>query len=59
MSDPFLTDALGCSKWARETMKLGLRKQIDFDAAVYWAARCAIHWAQKSEAWKQVCANQE
>lgn len=50
--DPFLVDALGAAKFARETLKLSLKRRENFDAAIYWAARCAAHWALRSEAWK-------
>ncbi len=46
--DPYLADALGAAKFARETIKLGRKKRLNLDAAVYWAARYAAHWAQKS-----------
>lgn len=50
-TDPFLTDALGAAKFARETIKLSRRKSVDLDAAVYWSARQAFHWVQCSKAW--------
>lgn len=49
--DPFLADALGAERFARETMKLARKKSLDLDAAIYWAARCAFHWIQKSNGW--------
>lgn len=52
--DPFLADALGAAKWAREAMKLARKKCFDLDAAIYWAARWAFHWAQKSKAWSDI-----
>ncbi len=50
-SDPFLIDALGCSRFARDLMRRSIKKRQDFDDAVYWAARWAFHWVQRSHAW--------
>lgn len=51
--DPFLVDALGCSRFVRDLLKKFARLE-DFDAAVYWAARCAGHWAMRSQTWRQL-----
>jgi hypothetical protein len=51
-SDPFLIDALGCSRFVRDVLRRYTKKGKDLDDAVYWAARWAFHWAQRSLAWQ-------
>ena len=55
--DPFLTDALGAAKFARESLKRARKKKLDLDAAIYWGARQACHLAQKSLAWNNPAAH--
>ena len=52
--DPFLKDAEGAARFCRDLI-MRLRKKRgwkdDYGPAVYWAARWAAHWGQRSKAW--------
>ena len=51
--DPFLKDAEGAARFCRDLLARRFRKrwlETDWDAAIYWSARWAAHWAMKSKA---------
>lgn len=52
-ADPFLKDAEGAARFCRDLLaKIQKWQGVDFGPAVYWSARCAAHWAVRSNAWK-------
>lgn len=53
-SDPFLKDAEGAAKFCRDMLTFkGWRGRYDYRDAIYWSARCAAHWAQQSQRWRE------